>query len=136
MKLDKKELIKELNSDLTDEFLSMLSDEERNILLEVLISEKREGRSYNRILSNQELNSITTSAYGYLLKMYNLGSITAMDMESILSSCVSISREWNSIIDKEKMDRIITIYLFTGIQNVTSDTYLEMINNSGEFIKN
>ena len=136
MKLDKDKLIKTMNSEITDEFLEMLTDEERNILYDMLVLDKSTQNTYNRLLSNRESMSITTGAYGYLLSMYQIKSISGMDLENILNSCVSIAREINSIIDKDKMDKIVTIYLFTGLQNVTSGDYLEMINTTGEFSKN
>ncbi|MDP8232514.1 MAG: hypothetical protein P9L91_07605 [Candidatus Zophobacter franzmannii] len=136
MKLDKDKLIKTMNSEITDEFLEMLTDEERNILYDMLVLDKSTQNTYNRLLSNRESMAITTGAYGYLLSMYQIKSISGMDLENILNSCVSIAREINSIIDKDKMDKIVTIYLFTGLQNVTSGDYLEMINTTGEFSKN
>ncbi|MBN2829563.1 MAG: DUF494 family protein [Candidatus Cloacimonetes bacterium] len=136
MKLDKKELMKELNSEFTEEFLNMLTDEERRVLLDVLASESRIGRNYHRVLSRQEKSAISTDAYGFLMGLVHIGSLTSRDMESVLSSCVSIAEEWKIVINKERMDRIVTIYLFTGIINISSDGYLEMVNGGGENNKN
>ncbi len=136
MKIDKTDMIKALDSDITDEMLNLLTDEEKDFLYNLLTLQDKDKSSYNRILSSQENYALTTGAYGYLLTLMNIESITAMDLENILNACVSIYNETHTKVDRDRLDKIVTIYMFTGVQNVSSRGYLEMITGQTEFSKN
>ncbi len=136
MKIDKTDMIKALDSDITDEMLNLLTDEEKDFLYNLLTLQDKEKSTYNRMLSRQENYALTTGAYGYLLTLLQMESITAMDLENILNACVNIYNETHSRVDRDRLEKIVTIYMFTGVQNVSSRGYLEMISGQTELTKN
>jgi len=87
---------------------------------------------YNRILSLNEKIAIEPEAFGYLMKIFNIGSINKDEFERILSMSSAIYSMTNLSINENRMVNIIDLVLLSPVENFTMKHILDAINKPND----
>jgi len=102
-----------------------LSEKELDELMESIVI-RQESKHYNRILSADERKVLTTEAFGYLIHLLDLGSITKELFETIITLSMQLSAFLKRIITRDMIDNIVNYIIFSGIEDISVKDLLDL----------
>ena len=102
-----------------------LTEKELDDLMEsVIVSQK--SKNYNRILGEEERRIITTEAFGYLIHLLKLGSVTKEIFEKVIVLSIQLNGFLKRIITRDMIDNIVNYIIFSGIEDVSVRDLLDL----------
>ena len=100
-------------------------DEIMNRFIEMLSKDKR---SYNSVLTGDEKRLIDPDSFGYLLKLFQIGTIDGDKMERIIDACLYIGKMENKPIELERVKRLANILIHYDSPIAMSKDLIFLIN--------
>lgn len=102
-----------------------LTEKELDELMESIII-RQETKNYNRILSEDERKILTTDAFGYLIHLLKLGSITKELFETVITLSLQLSGFLKRKITREMIDNIVNYIIFSGIEDISVKDLIDL----------
>ncbi len=134
----KKEIdyLKELSGKHSREFLKSLSEDELQSLIEMLENQDGKIKPYYRNLDIIESQAISVDAYGYMLSMYNIGSLTELTFEKVIQICMHLYYLTQEQVTKKKLDKIITMINFSDFNQANIKEFIDTLINENKYQMN
>ncbi len=120
----------------SQEFMKSLSDEELEALIDVLEKQDDKIKPYYRNLDIVEAQAISVEAYGYMLSMYNIGSLTETTYEKVIQICLHLFYITQEQVTKSKLDKIITMINFADFNQNNIKEFIDTLVNDSKYQMN
>jgi len=133
MKKDIEYIKEQLAGKHSQEFIKSLNEDELRALIDLF--EKKEGRSkpYYRNLDVIESQAISVEAYGYMLSMYNIGSLTENSFEKVIQICIHLYYITQEQVSKSKLDKIITMINFSDFNQRNIKEFIDTLVTENKY---
>ncbi|MBW6515231.1 MAG: DUF494 family protein [Candidatus Cloacimonetes bacterium] len=69
-------------------------------------------KTYNRILTPEERKLLDTDSFGYLLSLYQIGTIDTIKLEQYIDYCLTIAYYEKEKLSLERTKKIVSMLLF------------------------
>jgi hypothetical protein len=136
MKKDIDYIKKQLSGKHSKEFLQDLNEEELQTLIELLEKQDDKKRPYYRNLDIIESQAISVDAYGYMMSMYNIGSLTEVTFEKVIQICMHLYYITQEQVSKKKLDKIITMINFSDFNQTNIKEFIDTLINENKYQMN
>lgn len=136
MKSEMEDMKKRLADKYPNRQLEDLSDQELEDLLEMLGDRDDEKDHYYRSLDMVEAQAISVEAYGYMISMYNIGSLNKYSFEKVIQICVHLYFFTQEPVNKIKLDKIITMINFTDLNQNNLKEFMDTLVNDNKYQMN
>lgn len=127
---------KKLADEYPDRQLEDLSDQELETLIELLGDKEEEKKSYYRSLDMVEAQAISVEAHGYMISMYNIGSLNEYTFEKVIQICVHLYFFTQEPVSKIKLDKIITMINFTDLNQNNLKEFMDTLVSDNKYQMN
>ncbi len=133
MKKDIEYIKEQLAGKHSQEFIKSLNEDELRALIDLF--EKKEGRSkpYYRNLDVIESQAISVEAYGYMISMYNIGSLTEITFEKVIQICMHLFYITQEQVSKSKLDKIITMINFSDFNQSNIKEFIDTLVTENKY---
>ncbi|OQY39356.1 MAG: hypothetical protein B6226_02035 [Candidatus Cloacimonetes bacterium 4572_65] len=129
-------LVKHLKSFYSEEFLETLPEDELLKLADQVIPKDSRPELYHRTLDEVERRAVSTEAYGYLLSLLTIKSITTEIFEKTLLLCVHLYYVSRKEISKKKLDKVVTMVTFSDVDGSSPKEILDLLLDDTQIIDN
>ncbi len=136
IKKDIDNLKQKLSGKHSEDFMKSLSDEELKALLDVFEQQDDKIKPYYRNLDIVEAQAISVDAYGYMLSMYNIGSLDETSMEKAIQICLHLFYITQEQVTKSKLDKIITMINFADFNQNNMKEFIDTLINENKYQMN
>lgn len=136
MKKDIEILKEKLSGKRSDEFMKSLSDQELEALIDVFETQDDKIKPYYRNLDIVEAQAISVDAYGYMLSMYNIGSLDESSYEKVIQICLHLFYITQEQVTKSKLDKIITMINFAEFNQNNIKEFIDTLVNDNKYQMN
>lgn len=69
-------------------------------------------RTYNRILTQDEQKLLYPESFGYLLSLYQIGTIDSIELEKFIDYCLSVAYYEEEKLSLERTKKIVSLLLY------------------------
>lgn len=118
------------------EFMKNMSEEELQALIDVIEKQDDKIKPYYRNLDIIEAQAISVEAYGYMLSMYNIGSLNEITFEKVIQICIHLYYITQEQVSKNKLDKIITMINFTDFNHNNIKEFIDTLINENKYQMN
>lgn len=136
MKKDLELIREQLSGDQTEDLMQSLNEEELKALLEILEKKDDKIKPYYRNLDIVESQAISVEAYGYMLSMYNVGSLTEINFEKVIQICLHLYFITQEQVSKGKLDKIITMINFSDFNQNNIKEFIDTLVTENKYQMN
>ncbi len=119
-----------------DGLLKDLSEEEIRTLIDILEEKGDKVKPYYRNLDVIESHAISVDAYGYMLSMYNIGSLNEISFEKVIQICLHLYYITQEQVTKKKLDKIITMINFSDFNQANIKEFIDTLINDNKYQMN
>lgn len=69
-------------------------------------------KTYNRVLTSEERDVISTDSFGYLLSLYNYGTIDNIQLEKLILCCMYVANRRDEQLNLKRTKSLVNVLLF------------------------
>ncbi len=136
MKKDIEYIKEQLSGKHSREFMKSLSDDELKALIDIFEKDDDKIKPYYRNLDIIESQAISVEAYGYMLSMYRIGSLTEVTFEKVIQICMHLYYITQEQVSKSKLDKIIMMINFSDFNFNNIKEFIDTIINENKYQMN
>ncbi|MBI9031857.1 DUF494 family protein [bacterium] len=136
MKKDIEYIKEQLSGKHSREFMKSLSDDELKALIDIFEKDDDKIKPYYRNLDIIESQAISVEAYGYMLSMYRIGSLTEVTFEKVIQICMHLYYITQEQVSKSKLDKIIMMINFSDFNLNNIKEFIDTIINENKYQMN
>ena len=136
MKKEIENIKKKLADKYPNQSLEELSDQELEKLVELLEDREAKKKPYYRSLDMVESQAISVEAYGYMISMYNIGSLSEFSYEKVIQICMHLYFITQEQVSKSKLDKIITMINFADLNQNNLKEFIDTLINESRYQMN
>ena len=91
-------------------------------------------KTYNRVLTPEEKKLLDTESFGYLLSLYQIGTIDSIKLEKYIDYCLSIAYYEQERLSLERTKRIVSMLLFCDNMFIMNRDFVSLFKEFEEDI--
>ena len=91
-------------------------------------------KTYNRVLTPEEKKLLDTESFGYLLSLYQIGTIDSIKLEKYIDYCLSIAYYEQERLSLERTKRIVSMLLFCDNMFIMNRDFISLFKEFEEDI--
>ena len=91
-------------------------------------------KTYNRVLTPEEKKLLDTESFGYLLSLYQIGTIDSIKLEKYIDYCLSIAYYEQERLFLERTKRIVSMLLFCDNMFIMNRDFVSLFKEFEEDI--
>ncbi|MFA7056318.1 MAG: DUF494 family protein [Candidatus Cloacimonadales bacterium] len=133
MKKEIENIKKKLADKYPNQPLEELSEQEMEKLVELLEDREAKKKPYYRSLDMVEAQAISVEAYGYMISMYNIGSLSEFSYEKVIQICMHLYFITQEQVSKSKLDKIITMINFADLNQNNLKEFIDTLINDNRY---
>lgn len=90
-------------------------------------------KSYNRILTSEESENIDTEAFGYLLSLYNYGTVDHLKLEKLIYCCLYLAEKNDEKLSLNRTKSLVNLLLFYDNSVMSVKELIPWLNRQDDY---